>query len=601
MVSRFARAWRRRAAGGAQLGFSLLEVVVAIALLGVAMAAVGPQMVSSIRASGTAKLVSEAKGVLQGQLDAMRTLPFRVTPTAGDHRDLLDTYYRNLTGPSAAPSCGLTTLNVPLATWSGYVPAASTARCSYEQPTGAMYRKVIAPGTDGLPAGFAAVLDTAFLSSGASLLVLAPTSGFNSQTSGGDRPPSSQVGVTATVLYNDHGRWKPVTAYTQIASRTPSETRIKLDARATAVELGSARTTGENISLTGGQLELNGSLSTTSQARANLSSVASSSSVAGRAAGAELSVQAPYTNLASLSLPSGGLLSGCAGPCWGTTLLPPFVLAADNGLPRAGVTGLPGLLNPVQTQLPDNVTRDGFQYRAETPTLAGLSPQLVSMDATPPVGSVLTNLVGGLYNCAFSLTDAVSHLTGSGYINSTDELAPSNPLSAEACGGAYTDVLRVLPTTLAPDGLIRITARSTAKCIVAGVSHAASTNVSYRAEVEYWKWTPAVLSILGIELIPGQGQYVSAGVITAATTTDPLASVSLATPVSNDKTLGDYIESWTGLTASQVTASAADHVAEVVIPALVTVQTQPVAGASAPATAVSIAVGSASCRAEDNR
>ena len=261
----------RRRRPRSDAGFSLLEVVVAIALFGVALAAAGPQMVASIRASGTAKLVSQAKGVLQGQLDAMRTLPFRVSPSAGDHRDLLDTYYRDLTPPGAAPACGTVTPNEPLAAWTGYVSPANPARCSYEQTGGAFYRKVIAPGTAGLPAGFAVVLNTSFVSATVTPLVLAPSEGYTSRVAGADRPPSSQVGVTATVLYSDHGRWKPVTAYTQIASRTASETRIKLDARATAVEIGAARTTGESITMTGGQLELNGSLSTTSQARASLS------------------------------------------------------------------------------------------------------------------------------------------------------------------------------------------------------------------------------------------------------------------------------------------------------------------------------------------
>lgn len=591
---------RLRHSGAA--GFSMLEVVVAIGILGVTMAGLGPSIIASVRASGTAKLVSQAKGVLQGQLDAMRTLPYRVAPSAGDHRDLLDTYYRNLTAPSAAPACGTASAAaVPLASWSGYVPAGSAARCPYEPAGVAMYRKVIVPGTGEVPAGFAVVLDTSFIAPTTTPTVLAPVAGYDSQVAGKDRPPSSQVGVTATLLRSDHGTWKPVTVYTQISSRTPSETRIKLDARATGVEIGSARSSGETITMTGGQLELNGSLSTTSQARASLSSIASASSLTGRKEGAALSVAAPYTNLASLSVAAGELETGCSGPCWGLSLLPPFVLAADNGLPRAGVNGLPSVLNPVQTQLPDNITRDGFQFKAANPTLPGLSSALVSMDATPPVGSVLTNVVNGLYNCAFSVTGALSHLTGSGYINSTDELAPSNPLSVEACGGAHTDVIRVLPTTTAPDGLIRITARSAARCRVSGIAHTPTTEVSYRAEVEYWKWTPALLNIFGIVILPGHGEYVSAGVITTSTTTDPLSAIPMTTPVSDTNTLGDYLESMTGLTSDRVTAVAAGHVAEVTVPALVTVQTQPVAGAADPETAVSIAVGAASCRAEDNR
>ncbi len=71
--------------------------------------------------------------------------------------------------------------------------------------------------------------------------------------------------------------------------------------------------------------------------------------------------------------------------------------------------------------------------------------------------------------------------------------------------------------------------------------------------------------------------------------------------MSTTRTLGDYIESWAGLTQDRVTRVAAQHVAEVTIPALVTVQTKAVAGSDAPETAVSVAIGAASCRAEDNR
>ena len=600
---RVRRGWRaatRRPA--ADRGFSLLEITVAIVILGIVMAAAAPQMVSSIHATGKAKLVSRAKGVLQGQLDSMRTIPFRVAPSAGDHRDLLDTYYRNVTAPSA-PSCGTAAAPAkPLTAWTGYVSAASSARCSYEPPTGAYYRKVLAPGTGDLPANFAVVVDTQFLSASTPPTVVAPLSTFDSQVTGRDRPPSSQVGVTATVLYSTFGKWTPVTVYTQIASRTPTDIRIRLEARATAMEVGAVLDSGDTISLTGGQLDLTGSLANTSQAKASLSAISGASSVDGRKNGAALAVDAPYTNLLNLSVSSDGLGSGCSETCWGATLLPPFVAAADNGLPRIGVSGLPGLLNPVQTTLPDNVTRDGFQFRGSTPQLPGLQTTLVSLDSTPPVGELLTGLASGLFHCAFSLVGATSHVTSSGYINSTDELSPTNPLSVEACGGARTNVIRLLPTTTAPDGLVRVTLKSSAKCTVTGAGHAPTTSFDYRADVEYWTWTPGLV-VLGVTLVPGHGEYVSAGTITPATTTDPLASVALTTAVSDTETLGTYIESWGGLTRGQVTATttstATSGVAEVAIPALFTLQTKALANDDD--TALSFAAGATSCRAEDKR
>jgi hypothetical protein len=551
-----------------------------------------------MRATGKDKLISRAKGVLQGRLEGMRTMPFRVAPSAGDHIDLLDTYYRNRVAPTTTPACGTATAPTqPTAGWTGYVSATSAARCSYE-PTGAFYRLVVPPGSADVPANFAVVVDTSFLSAGTSPTVLDVANPYDTQTVGRDRPPSSQVGVTATVLYLDHRRWVTVTTYTQISARTPADTRISLRARASTVELGAGLNDGTSVSLTAGQLDLSGSLANTSQATAGLGAVGAASSALGRRDGAALAVNAPYTNAIQLNVPADGLLSNCSGSCWGATAIPPFVLAADHGLPRAGVTGLGTLLGPVQTTMPDNVTRDGFQFRAETPSLPGLQQPLVSLDATPAPGELLTNLANGLYGCAFGLLNPVSHLSGAGYLNSTDELSPVTPDSVEACGGARSDVIRVLPTTEAPDGLVRITARSYARCTVTGIAHVPTTAFDYSAQVEYWRWTPALV-LAGITLLPGHGQYVSAGTITPTTTTDPLASVSMLTPVSDTRTLGDYIDSWGALPANQVGQSAANHVAQVTIPALVNVISRPVS--TDPGTAVSLAVGAASCRAEDNR
>jgi hypothetical protein len=340
---------------------------------------------------------------MQGQLDAMRTLPFRVSPTAGDHRDLLDTYYRNLTPPSAAPACAQGAVAEPRTTSTGYVSWTDGRRCPYEPATGAFYRTVIAPGTADLPAGFALVLDTTFVAPTTNPTVLVPASGFDTQRTGLDTPPSSQVGVTATVLYSQHGRWKPITEYTQITSRTATDLRIKLDARATAVEIGSGRISGEGLTLTGGQLDLAGSLSTTSRARANLSAFRASSSLTGRQEGAALAVEAPYANVVPMTAGAGDPTTVCTVTCWAPSAIPPFVAAADNGLPRVGVPSLPGLLNPVQTQVPETLTRSGFQFLAENPTLPGLSSTLVSMDPQP-AGYTAGNLVQSLYNCAFNGT-----------------------------------------------------------------------------------------------------------------------------------------------------------------------------------------------------
>lgn len=595
---------RNRWRGG---GFSTLEIIVAITLLGILLAAVGPQFISSNRATNRAKLISQAKGVVQGQLDAMRALPFRVAPAAGDYLDVLDRYYRNLTPPAASPVCGTSVApKEPLASWSGYVSAASTARCSYE-PAGAFYRYVLPMGSQGLPPNFAVVVGTQFVSATTPSTVLAPASSYNSQVPGRDRAPVQQVGVTATALFRDHGVWKPVTVYTQIAAHIPAEPQIKLAAGATAINIGSAAAGGlETVSMTGGQLDLTGSLFNTSEVKASLTAMNAANSTGVRKSGAALAVSAPYANVLNLNAGQGDLVSGCSSICWGATALSPFALSADNGLPRAGVVGIAGLINPVHTLLPDNVTRDGFQFRSGSVTLPGLRQDLVTLDATPPAGELLTDLaptlVGGLYQCAPTLTGPTSHITASGYLNSKDETSATAPLSVEACSAAYTNVIRVLPTATAPDGLIRLKVRSSTRCTVSGVAHTPSATADYRAEVEYWKWTPPLLDLLGVVLVPGHGEYVSAGVITGSTTTDPLARVNPANiRVSDANFLGDYIESWAGLISTGVQKSVTGRTASLTVPAVVTVQTKPVRGSTDPASAVSLAVGTASCYAEDNR
>lgn len=573
----------------------------ATVLLGTVIVAAAPAMTGAVRADNHAKLDARAKGILQGQLDAMRNLPFHVDPSAGDHLDLLDSYFRNLSGPAASPSCGTTAQpGKPLAGWTGYVPASSAARCWYE-PTGAMYRVVLPGGTPAVPTGFALVLDTQFVSAAGPNSVVAPVATFNTQVSGKDRAPAPQVRITGTVLYSDHGRWRPVTVATHIAQRVPVDPQIKLQADATVLNIGSTELLGsQSVSLTAGQLHLAGSLYNASEAEASLSAITGANSVTGRQTGASVAAAAPYANLVTLNTGAGGLAGGCTDSCWGATAIPPFVLAADNGLPRAGVQGVGALLGPVQTMLPDNVIRDGFQFRTDGSALPGLGPVLASMDATAVTGDLLHALGSVTNGCAFNVAGAGSHLGAGGYLNSTDDTNLSNPYRVDACAGGRTDVIRILPTATAPDGLIRVTARSVAQCTVTTVNHTPSATADYQAEVEYWKWTPGVV-VAGITVLPGSGRYVSAGVITPSTTVDPLAAVPLGTPVSDTATLGDYIDSWSAAKASDVSVSATSHIAKVTVPALVSIQTQPVRGAGDPSSAVTLAVGAASCYAEDNR
>jgi type II secretory pathway pseudopilin PulG len=59
-------------------GFSLVEVLVALGLAMTVLVAVLPQLVVGIRAAGLATVMTEAKGVIQGHFEKMRSLPYHV-------------------------------------------------------------------------------------------------------------------------------------------------------------------------------------------------------------------------------------------------------------------------------------------------------------------------------------------------------------------------------------------------------------------------------------------------------------------------------------------------------------------------------------------
>ncbi len=115
----------------ADRGFSMIEILVAISLLGLLSAAIVPLLITGLRASVVAKLDTGAKNLSQQRFELMRNLPFRIAydPAVTTGVDMLDTYFPNV----AAPSGGVNT--------SGYVttqarrtgePSAgrSTAGCS---------------------------------------------------------------------------------------------------------------------------------------------------------------------------------------------------------------------------------------------------------------------------------------------------------------------------------------------------------------------------------------------------------------------------------------------------------------------------------------
>src|SRR4051794_40096575 len=127
-------------------GFTLIEIMVALAIFLVVTMAVLPQTVAGIRSVSTADHETVLKGILQQEVDRLRGLPYRVSlgssgaGTAADV-DLLALYFPNVHAAPATLTCsGAHGYATPAASWAGYVAGAGGAtahdRCHYEPQSG---------------------------------------------------------------------------------------------------------------------------------------------------------------------------------------------------------------------------------------------------------------------------------------------------------------------------------------------------------------------------------------------------------------------------------------------------------------------------------
>ena len=567
-------------------GFSLVEVVVSLGVLMIVVAALLPQLVVGIRATSTARLVTQAKGVAHAELERMRNLPYHVSADAGEFRDVLDYYYTGLNAANA-PICTTSGggFAPPQAGWAGYV-APGAARCSYEPATGAFYRTVRqVPAGNGM-APFTVVVSTQFLSGATPPQPVTPPAGYSTASPLGGRPPASQIGVTATVLYTDRTSLRPTSTYTQVMAQPPVTTRVRAEASATAVEAGSVTPTGVPVSLSAGLLGLAGSLTHASTVTANLTSTSAGLATGETGAGAAETATAPPGRAALVELMGPGALgaTGCVHACWGGTRVDAPAVSGASGLPTAGTPSAPG--QALITDLANGGITFGNAPVSDYRPGLKLSPPLVRLDseatATPS---------GVTSTCELGTTGSSSYVASSGYLRTTATDAAVEPGTVEACAVARASTVSLFPTEFAPRGVVLIElSHASARCRVTGVDHTPTPTYDYRAVVRYWNGT----------------DYQVAGTVTPATTSDPLQGVPMTTSVGGGKVLGDYVASWSGLTAAGVTASASGGEATVKLPGVVTLASQPVRPApdlpeGDPSSVVSLTVGALGCSAVDAR
>jgi len=577
-----------RLQSGRDDGFTLVEIVVAISIVMVVVTALLPQLVAGIRATGTARTITQAKGVVQGQLDRMRNLPYYVSPAAGDHKDVLDYYFRDAgqVGPlPTAPTCMVAGKYVaPGLASTGYV-APGAARCSYEPSTGAFYRSVtqIAPAPGSV--GFTVVVSTQFLTGATPPVAVEPPTGptgYNSQSPdpGEATPLTSQIGVSIAVLYADRGTVRPVTSYTQFYDQPTSTMRSKAELSATTLEVGSSTKLNGAVSLAAGLLNLTGSLTYNSTVTGSVNSVTAGLATGEQASGASSNVAAPPATTPSTVNGSAGGLSGCAMICWGTTRLDKGDVSADGGLPTAGGPSSP--MQALVTSLDNGGVRfDNNDNESDYRSELDLKSPLVRIDP-----NAVPRNSGTTSSCAPG-TGASAYVGASAYLRTT----AASPETVEACVIGRSSAISLFRTGFAPRGVLQVELiKGVASCTVSGTSHTASATADYEAVVRYWNGTA----------------YQTAATITPSNLVDPLSAVPLTTSVGSGHTLGEYVASWASLTSDRVFKTQVAGNAEVRLPGVVTIVSQPVwkpevlASGNA-VSAVSLTLGALKCSVVDQR
>ena len=569
-------------------GFTLVEIVVALAIVMIVATSLLPQLVAGIQATSTARTISQAKGVVQGQLDRMRNLPYYVSPAAGDHKDVLDYYFRNAgqgVPPTPAPTCMVAGKYVaPSLDSTGYVPPGG-ARCSYEPSTGAFYRSVTkidpAPGT----VGFTVVVSTQFLTGATPPQPVEPPTGpngYNSQSSdaGEATPLTSQIGVSIAVLYSRRGTVRPVTSYTQLYDQPTSTLRTRAEVGATTLEIGSSTKSNGAVSAAVGMLNLVGSLTYASTVTGNVNTVSAGLATGEQGSGASANVAAPPATTASTVSGSAGALLSCSMICWGGTRLDSGDVSADGGLPTAGGPGAP--MQALLTELSNGGIRfENTDNVSDYRTELNLARPLVQVDP-----NAVAWASGTTSSCSPG-TGPAAYVGATGYVRTT----AASPAAVEACVIGRSSAISLFPTSFAPRGVVQVElVKGVALCTVSGTAHTSAATADYEAVVRYWNGSA----------------YQTAATVTPSNVSDPLIVVPLTTSVGGGHTLGDYVASWSSLTRDRIVETEVPGRAEVRLPGVVTIVSQPVWKPDVLATgnetsAVSITLGALRCSALDQR
>ncbi len=578
-------------------GFSIIEVLAAFSVLAIVTIGTVPLFISGLRGSLVAKLDTQAKNLAQERLDIMRNLPFhleltnqseapvpanctppaRTDPRTGgsvvcSYRDLMDTYYRSTTAATSA-------------TTGGYVDAAA-ARIA-DEPANAFYRFVIDP-VPGLGNKFRQVVATQFLD--VNRVPAAPAADYSSQVVAKDFPKTRLVGVTIITTWKSGQIGKKFVNFTQMAESRVAPSAVVLQSRTIALLITGNIDLTRQLKMVVGSANADGVISAGASGATQVDSAVAEVIPGPRITGFSGGASAPPTS----ALPDGNQGPPAPQLVDGGVTIAQFAntkarnvavtISSDQPIVGNGTLASPSL-NPVLTRLSGQGPSPKLGFHNLPNALLNPMPELktdvmiVRMDET-------------------SNDDSKTLIEGSAYARSVG----GSTHKAIAGSGAFTGVLKIAPTTFAPQGVVQVELNSASLTCEAGGA-TSSAVADFTATVRVWTYDTAssglnsgyntVYTITDGQLEPPLG------------TGSPLNASTLLTQVGRDALfqpilLNKYIASWGSATGPASTNGATGDAVQRSISGIVSISTMPVR-LSDPDSNIGITVGQMSCQTEDHR
>ena len=561
-------------------GFTLIEITVAIALVALAAAGTVPLLIVGMRAATASRLNTQAKNFAQQRIESMRDLQFHVDRQNGPFVDLLDIYYTNLTTTAATRTRAGET---EVGKWVSGGAAAPA-------PAGPFYQVSVASLPDA--PSFGQTIYTQFLTATGAALPASSASltGYDSQTSGHDQPPTFLVGVTVVTTWSDHGASHSYAAYTRISDSRGMVSSLSSQASGQFMRVSSTGAAGNSLTVNLATSIVSGNQSTGSTSSADVRALEASDAAGPGYLGAS-GVSTSPNGTGALNSPVAAFTSGadCGWVGAGSTQVTDVSSATSSGLPQVPSdvdTAVPPA-HQVAAQLTSsgNGTCGIFGFANQSTSYAAnlmLSSEvpLVRIKSDPSH----TVVVNASAWANASLLASVPHTVTSGASASSTEQVQLFPgASFVGDGGGVVDVLLTQATI------------ACSSAVTNGIP-AQSSTASWNVTVDYWKATDLL----------GHGQRVTLPTYTWSSATDtgsadPLAAISPATIAvyQNGVTtlrLSDFIASWG--TARSIVENSASGVHQ--LAGVVAITTQPVRSGDI-LSALGLQLGNLSCVADDER